>query len=304
MGFSLCILAGKGEGGSFKLVPETEYLVGRHSENNIVISDHNVSRRHLKVQVKGERYFITDLHSKNGTFVGGQDIKPGTPTEVNEGVPIVIGTTVLGFGEICRTCLKPFLDSDVFFSEGGKRRGGIEWNKVMSLKKSLGVVHNLNKTLMEARDLKELSGNLLDTIFYFFKGIDRCVILSIDDETREIRNTFYRSRRPVDDPQKLYSREMVEHVLTTKKPVLFDAYGDVEAGEDQLTESLRMKKIGSAMCVPIMGSYGVRGVIYLDFLERPNGLKTESLALLMDISGRAAPALDNVILRSWNVNES
>lgn len=304
MGFSLCILVGKGEGESFNLVPGVEYLVGRHSENDIIILDKNISRYHFKIQIKGNSYFITDLHSKNGTFVGGLDLKPGIPTQVNEGVPIVIGTTVLGLGEICQTSLKPLLDAGVFCSEGSERGEGIEWNKIMSLKKNLGLIYNLNNDLMGAKDLKELSEKLLDTIFYFFKGIDRCVILSIDEKTRKIHNIFYRSRRPVDDPEKLYNREMVEHVLMMKKPILFNAYSDVEAGEDKLTESLQLMKIGSAMCVPIVGSHGMKGAIYLDCLDRPNGFKTENLALLVDISGRAALAMDDVFLQRWDVNES
>ncbi|MBN1105361.1 MAG: FHA domain-containing protein [Deltaproteobacteria bacterium] len=302
MDFSLCILVGKGEGETIHLAPGAEYLVGRHAENDIVIPDQNVSRHHLRIQIKDSRYFITDLHSKNGTFVGGQDLTPGIPTQVNEGVPIVIGTTVLGFGGICQACLKPLLDSGIFYCERdecvGEIVGGIEWNRIASVKKNLALIYNLNNELMGAKDLKEISGKLLDTIFHVFKKTDRCVILTVDDKTKEIRNITYRSRKTVDDPERVYNRELVEYVLMIKRPMMINSEGSLANGEDALTESLQIMKIRSALCVPIVDSYGIKGAIYLDCLERPDGFRKEDLALLVDISGRAALAMENVFLHS------
>ncbi len=184
MEFKLCILVGKCQGESFKLEPGKEYTVGRHSDNDIKIVDDNISRNHFKMQIKGYKYFITDLYSKNGTFVDGKDLSPGIETEVKEGVPIVIGMTILGLGAVCELCLKPFLDSAGFNSEMSEGEEDIELSRVMTIKKNLEFIYNVNNSLMESKDLKEISKKLLNNVFNHLKRIDRCVIVLIDDQTR------------------------------------------------------------------------------------------------------------------------
>lgn len=51
-------------------------LIGRHPDCDIVLPDRLVSRHHAQVVRDPERqaYILEDLHSKNGTFVNGQEI--------------------------------------------------------------------------------------------------------------------------------------------------------------------------------------------------------------------------------------
>jgi len=297
MDFNLSIMIGKGKGKSFKLEPGKEYIVGRHSGNDIKIEDDNISRKHFKVQVKTNRYFITDLYSKNGTFVGGKDLSPGIETEVREGVPIVIGMTILGLGAICESSLKPFLDSAGFYNEVNEQGEVVEPNRVMAIKKNMEFIYYVNNSLMESKNNEEILKILLDNIFNLFKRIDRCVILSIDNQTGEINNIIYRSRKPVNDPEKIYNKELVEQALIMNKPVIIRDSNNIEDGDDRITESLQLMKIRSAMCVPISSYYGVRGAIYVDSLEKPNGFRTSDVALLNNISGRAALAMDSISLQ-------
>jgi pSer/pThr/pTyr-binding forkhead associated (FHA) protein len=297
MEFKLCILVGKGQGESFKLEPGKEYTVGRHSDNDIKIVDDNISRNHFKMQIKGYKYFITDLYSKNGTFVDGKDLSPGIETEVKEGVPIVIGMTILGLGAVCELGLKPFLDSAGFNSEMSEGEEDIELSRVMTIKKNLEFIYNVNNSLMESKDLKEISKKLLNNVFNHLKRIDRCVIVLIDDKTREISNIIYRSRKPIDDPKKIYNKELVEQALIMNKPVMVKDSYNIEDADDKVTETLKLMKIRSAMCIPIVGCYGIRGAIYVDSLERPNGFRISDVALLIDVSGRAALVMDNMSLQ-------
>jgi len=297
MDYKLCILVGKGKCQSFELSPGKEHTVGRHSENDIQITDNNVSRNHFKIQIRRNKYFITDLNSKNGTFAGGKDLRPGIATEVKEGSPIVIGMTILGLGEICESCLKPFLVSAGFNSELSEEEEDIDF-RVMSIKKNLEFIYNITNSLMKSKDLEEISNKLLNNIFDLLKRIDRCVIVFINHQTGEVDNIIYRSRTPVDDPKKVYNRELVEQAMIMNKPVMVkdsDNFGDLD---DKITESLHLMKIRSAMCVPIVGCYGARAAIYVDSLKRPNGFRTSDAALLKDISGLAALAMDNLSLQN------
>jgi pSer/pThr/pTyr-binding forkhead associated (FHA) protein len=43
--------------------------IGRNPENVVVIPDQEVSRKHAELSMQGDKIFIRDLNSKNGTFV-------------------------------------------------------------------------------------------------------------------------------------------------------------------------------------------------------------------------------------------
>jgi len=45
-------------------------FVGRAFDNDIRIEDKTVSRKHLKIARRGNKYFITDLKNRNGPFLG------------------------------------------------------------------------------------------------------------------------------------------------------------------------------------------------------------------------------------------
>jgi two-component system, NtrC family, sensor kinase len=297
MDFRLCILVGKGQGKSFNLALGKEYTVGRYSEDDIRIEDQNISRNHFKIRIHGGKYFITDLGSKNGTFVEGKNLRPGVETEVKEGVPIVVGMTILGLGGVCESCLKPFLVSAGFTSEVNEYGEVIKPLRAMAIKKNLEFIYNMNNSLKESRDLKEIFNKLLDNVFNLFKRIDRCVIITIDDQTGEFGDIFYRSRKPVDDPKKIYNKELVEQALIMNRPVIVKDSSRNEEEDYRVTESLQLMKIRSAMCVPITSLYSIRGVIYLDSLSSPKGFRKNDLALLKDVSGRAALAMDNMSLQ-------
>lgn len=68
-------------------------LLGRAQEATLVLDDDYASGRHARLFPQGSRWFIEDLGSTNGTFLGGSQLTRALPVE--PGVPIRIGKTVL-----------------------------------------------------------------------------------------------------------------------------------------------------------------------------------------------------------------
>ncbi|MEY3691022.1 MAG: hypothetical protein RJB57_677 [Actinomycetota bacterium] len=68
---------------------EGHYVVGRHLECDIVISDSNVSRRHAEFVCAGRDVIVRDLGSTNGTKVNGVAIN---------GDQLLVHGDVIGFG--------------------------------------------------------------------------------------------------------------------------------------------------------------------------------------------------------------
>lgn len=88
----LRFVAGKYEGGEFRLPPEGEVLIGRGAELPVVLAEDMVSRKHARLTIRGEQIQIEDLGSTNGTFVNGERVKSAP---LKPGDRILIGTSIM-----------------------------------------------------------------------------------------------------------------------------------------------------------------------------------------------------------------
>lgn len=68
-------------------------LIGRAPDSTLVITDDYASGRHARVYPDNGRWFVEDLNSTNGTYLGQQ--KLNRPQPITVGQPIRIGKTVL-----------------------------------------------------------------------------------------------------------------------------------------------------------------------------------------------------------------
>ena len=70
---------------------------GRNEDNDVVLTDDQVSRHHARITRRGEIFFLEDLSSSNGTFLKEQRLPAGRPSELAEGDEIQIGSARLVF---------------------------------------------------------------------------------------------------------------------------------------------------------------------------------------------------------------
>jgi len=58
--------------GKYQLQTGVSLTIGRRKTNDVVIEDPAVSGHHAKIDSLGDRFVLTDLQSKNGSFVNEQ----------------------------------------------------------------------------------------------------------------------------------------------------------------------------------------------------------------------------------------
>lgn len=88
----LIILEGEQAGQRFPIEGE-EFVIGRGATCQLVLPERQVSREHLRIFHEGDTYFITDLNSKNGTWINGEQLKNNT-TELKSDDEISIALAV------------------------------------------------------------------------------------------------------------------------------------------------------------------------------------------------------------------
>lgn len=72
------------------------FNIGRHPDNDLVLSDLRVSRHHVQLQIRHGKYILYDLQSRGGTYVNGQQI---VEHEMQSGDIIRIGNVTLQYEE-------------------------------------------------------------------------------------------------------------------------------------------------------------------------------------------------------------
>ena len=82
-------------GNSGEVVPlaNAPLLIGRGNDAAIRLDDDYVSTRHARIAVSGDQWYVEDLGSTNGTYVGNSRITQATA--ISLGTQIRIGKTIL-----------------------------------------------------------------------------------------------------------------------------------------------------------------------------------------------------------------
>jgi hypothetical protein len=285
----LHVLNGPQIGQSYELRQGASFI-GRSLDNDIQIKDRTVSRKHLRITRREDKYLVTDLKSRNGTFFKGKFLSPGTEVEVEEGVPIAIGITVICFGEECAEQMMPFLDPGEPTMDINELNETLVEHRDRPTLKKLEFLDRVSNTLMGVLSIKEALEKILDHIFDLLKRIDRGAFVLVDPDTEETTEIVYKSKKPSDDETTVYCQDVVDGVIKSGKPI---AVSDTKTEETEFADTLEVLKIESVLCVPLIYHSQILGAIYVDSVERPCGFRRNDLALLMNISQRIAYSIED-----------
>jgi two-component system NtrC family sensor kinase len=281
---TLYVVDGPLKGSSFTLNDGTT-TIGRSPDSDVCISDIGASRHHAKFIKKDNRLFIMDVSSFQGVYVDGKRIVKDQEVEVGEQNILTIGSTVLSF-------------------QKGAARASAEYRGRRSddrprdhHSRSLELLLKVSNIFAQSIDIEKLLDELLDQVFSLLRRIDRGVILLVDKESGELHEVVSKTRmgdEPASFSEINYSRTIVKRTIQEREPVKMSNTSKVSRKE--LSDSIELMNIMSAMCVPIIYKGEAQGVIYVDSIGLPYGFRDEDLGLLTGLSNTAAIALQNARL--------
>lgn len=290
-------------------------VIGRSPECHVVLDPHGISRKHAEIRRQGERYYLSDLRSRNKTKLNDVDVQPGQEHLLRQGDRINICDVEFVFHVRPPVGVERVRSGDELFVTDGPdeptlhtldaSRSDLIVSSVRpeaKLQAILEIARNLSSDLK----IDTVAPKILDTLFNLFKTAERgFLILREADTNKLIRKAFkHRPFRPTgrpgfgpairDETPMSISRSIVNHVLEQRKAILSQ-----DAGHDPnlpVSASIADLKIRSIMCAPLIAPDGrALGILQLDTSDRKQ-FQQEDLDLLVAVAGQAAIAIQNANL--------
>lgn len=289
------IIHGIGEGECFEFEGNTIHI-GRSPNNDIQVDEGSISRRHVKIVRNGHQYSVEDLHSTNGTYVNNVPIHPGDPVDVEEGLPIAIGKVLFSLGKPFEGAIEDIRDWVDFSRDLIETGRVVQKDKPAKIRKELDLIFEVNALLKQDVGLEQVLGEVLDCLVSYFKTLDRGVILLLEPQTGTILDVITSIRQDKDATVMMYSRTIVNRVREEGTAIMMS---DTRYEEQQnLSESMKLMQIKSVMCIPLISGGRMRGLIYLDSVNKPVGFRKEDLFLLNALGSPLGLAIENASLRT------
>ncbi len=283
---------------------EASYAIGRAPDNEIVLEDSRVSRRHGKLERHSEAYRLVDLNSHNGTFLNGQRVQG--PVPLRPGDEIGIGQHLLVYepareqpeysGPITVSLEK---DYDELLSEATTvfrvtRPLADEVRRAADLQKeqrTLRLLFDLSNALSTVYSVLEVSEKGLEILLEATRA-ERAAIFLLD-EGRVLRLTSVRGRNGEGA-----GRAGVELSSTIARRVLDERKGIITAdaaADDRFAQglSVAIQGLRSLACAPLLGKSGNLGILYLENNKAIGAFSQDDLSLLCAVASQIGLAIEN-----------
>jgi phosphoserine phosphatase RsbU/P len=268
--------------------------IGRSSRNLIHLPDGTVSKEHAEITREGERWFIRDLGSRNGTRVNGAEVR--APVALKSGDRLEIGHVELMIGGASGEIPVRLSDATVIGSSIRLKTDQILERRTKTGANSLATVHLLaeaGRLLVLPRPLKETCEELLAFVEKAVPATRHILLLREQDDQDPVQIAARSAEGRTDQPL-VMSRSIMRMVLEENASVITgDAASDPRFVGQQ---SIVMQAVRSAMAVPLFDNERVLGLLYVDSRDPKVVFGSDQLELLTLLANMAAVKITNARL--------
>lgn len=292
--------------------------------DTIDIVNNCLSRKHAEIIVEENKSKISDLQSRNHTFVNNNQIQE---CELKDGDLIRFGNLELRFvqdltkkpsappkpekislqgtsdqKDLPKNVVKEFsVNPDNFaikdiLDAPGKNNSVIRLPNIDNDHRTvdkLKILLEVSKQLSLPQEPDSLLNKILDLLFEIM-NIDRAIILLVNEQTQELEPKVSKSRPGVCTEEQFYSLKIIKFAYNHGKAIVTANANQDDRFSD--AESVISQKIKASVCIPLKPRDNVIGVLYVDNLSVSNVYSNEDVNFLTALTNQAAIAIDNVKL--------
>jgi adenylate cyclase len=305
------------------LFKESVIVIGRSGGDEVNLKldfDHRISRRHARIWLDGEHFWIADSDSAGGTRVNGTHIKGNRV--LNHVDRVQVGETILqvelaGLTEahipappgsslgLDEASLDSALDSDatriqrreeqeqreveISARRDSRIRSAIQLPGAdKDLRERLQLLYDLPLQLVDAQSAQGLYDMILERVVELIPGAERGALLILDRLSNKLA---LRSSIPENSPP--ISRTLIKRAAS-------EAGGFIWSREEEMDPSVSMARLGieTGMYTPLMWKDEVLGVLCVDNAGHSKAFGSEDLEFLMAVANYAAAAVRNQMLQA------
>jgi signal transduction histidine kinase len=296
----------KPQGGSFEYrLVESQYGLGRASDNDLVLEDSGVSRHHGVLERKNNSYVVRDLGSHNGTFLNGRKIETAVLQDRDQ---IQIGQHVLVYLEKENAVFAPEpttvsfeADYDQMLSQvtGLLHREPIETDdtllwQLQKEQRTLRLLFDLSNALSNLHSVEGVSSKAIEILLQTTKA-ERGAIFLLNGEPGTLIPVMVLARDPRQTGAPVtISSTIATRILTERKGIITaDAATDDRFAHGQ---SVVIHGLRSIACAPLLGKEGNLGILYLENKTAIGAFSQDDLRLLCAVASQIGLAIENARL--------
>ena len=298
----------------------TQSTIGRHPDCEIVLDVRAVSRKHAIISSDDptQQFWIEDLNSRNGTQVNDSVIQERTPLRHGDSIRICdvdlcfindtenIGSQSSLFRRRFGRNTVLIDDEDIIATGHSTIMSKIEVSSQHQRAKltttpeaKLRAIMEIAQALSKVLTLEDVFPRVLDSLFTIFTQADRGLIIMRSDDD-ELVPTWSKTRNKTEEETLRISRQIVNHVLTTKTAILSKNTASDERFNP--SKSVANLQIRSFMCAPLMDGEGnLLGFLQIDTLDASNHFSEGDLEVLATVALQAGIAIDNAQLHQADI---
>lgn len=286
-------------------VEKKKITIGRNENNDIVLRDAAISRRHARLRRRGDGYVLEDCKSRHGTLLNGAPIEG--VRELRDNDEIAICSSVLRYHEgtsgvprprppataVTSPPKPPSKDGAVIMSTLDVTAIGdvpVHVDPAVKLRAVMEILRALEASL----DGDQVLPEIVDCLLRVFPQARHATVLFVDPETGQLEARESRNRND-DEKTVRVSQTVVQHALENKHAVL-----SADALSDELfmdSPSIVDFGIRSLMCVPLIArTEEPFGVIQVHAEEHGRPFVDDDLEVLASVGNVISTSLENLRL--------
>lgn len=309
-------------GGASFALDDQAITIGRLPTNSICLGGDSISRRHARIERRGNVYVLSDLGSSNGTRVNSNRVKQAC---LAEGDVVQFGKIEFQFTlepqkKSGNVLPPPTTDSSsqvrfenasvtepaeivakhavqatqTFLSGGGDSATSLSRAKVIEGHQRVSILYRLSESLRSAHDADEI---LEKGVSILLKALpaDRAVALTQSEATGEVVPRVVKQRTGVEVTDIPVSRTVVDRVMSDRVVVLcHDAASDpFLKGAD----SVAAHDFKSILCAPLLAEDRALGAIHLDSLDTNAPYGPPDIEFVAAVANELARSIENLRLQ-------